>query len=77
MDIEVYVDKQKMSTSDCTNGQADLDLRCPFTESIVTIVYVDEQKMSRSDCTDANAHLDHRCSYLAKRAFSNIAYHLC
>ena len=31
MDSVVYIDKQRMSRSDCTDGHADLDLCC-FTE---------------------------------------------
>ena len=44
--------------------QADLGLRCAFTESMDIGVLVDEQRMSISDCIDAHAQLDFRCSHM-------------
>ena len=60
--------------SACAYAQADLDLRCPLTdsESIDIVVYVNEQRMSRSECTDAHAHLDIRCSHRHKGLFPTL-----
>ena len=51
-------------------AQADVDLRCPLTESADTVVYIEEQRMSGSDCTDAHARLDLCCSHMAQEPFS-------
>ena len=33
MGTAVYVEEQRILRSDCTNTHADLDLRCPYSES--------------------------------------------
>ena len=68
--------RQRRAWSACAFAQADLDLRCPLTESADTEVYVDEQKMPRSDCTDAQADLDLRCPQLYKGLFTCAAHHV-
>ena len=45
--------------------QADLGLRCPFTDSIDTVVYVYDQRMSRSARTEVQADLGLHCSHMA------------
>ena len=54
-------------------AQADLNLRCPLTESMDSVVYVDEQKHSRSDCINAHAHLDICCWH---EPFSHVEHQL-
>ena len=47
-----------LRTTQAQIAQADLGLRCPFTDSMNTVVNVDDQRMPKSDCTNAHAHLE-------------------
>ena len=52
-----------------TQSLISLQVHCPLTESMDTVVYVDEQRMLRSDCIDAHADLDLCCLQIALGPF--------